>query len=177
MELCDMDLRTAMPICKSQNKLIPQTWYGDIARGLAHLHKNDIIHRDLNPSNIFLDFHGRVKIGDFGLATTIVSISKQQTANSTDDKNRSSRTGYVGTSFYIAPELSGRASNSTYGKEADIYSLGMIFLEMQHPPFATHMERDKVLNSARDEDFPNFMDESENYLHQVCFFYCFVMNG
>ncbi|XP_055298583.1 eIF-2-alpha kinase GCN2-like [Sitodiplosis mosellana] len=168
MELCSMDLRTAMEECKNQNIQINLLWYQDIACGLAHLHQKQIIHRDLKPENVLLDSHGRVKIGDFGLATTMDSVLKQQQrAISSTDKTRSSQTGYVGTSYYVAPELSEIAKNSTYGKEADIYSLGMIFFEMRHPQFATGMERDKVLKDARDKIYPNFMDGSKDNLAQM----------
>ena len=164
-----MDLRTAMEECKNQNIQIRTVWYQDIVCGLAHLHQKQIIHRDLKPENILLDFHGRMKIGDFGLATTMDSVLKQkQRAITSTNKKRSSQTGYVGTSYYVAPELSERASNSTYGKEADIYSIGMIFFEMRHPQFATGMERDKVLTDARDKIFPNFMDGSKDSLSQAC---------
>lgn len=37
--------------------------------GLAHIHQQGMIHRDLKPVNIFLDSQDHVKIGDFGLAT------------------------------------------------------------------------------------------------------------
>lgn len=168
MELCEMDLRTAMEKCKCRNEKIPLQWYLDIISGLAHLHQKGIIHRDLKPENILLDFHGRIKIGDFGLATTVDLILKQQQrTNSTVDKTRSSQSGYVGTSYYVAPELIERASNSTYGKKADIYSVGMIFFEMNHPKFATGMERDKVLKDARDKIYPNFMDGPKDNLPQV----------
>lgn len=163
-----MNLRTAIEECKRKNEQIKSLWYCDMICGLAHLHQKGIIHRDLNPKNILIDFHGRVKIGDFGLATTIDSVLKQQQkAVSNTDNRKSSETGYVGTSYYIAPELSGRASNSIYGKEADIYSLGMIFFEMHHPHFPTAMERDKVLNDARAEIYPHFMDQSKNSISQV----------
>lgn len=50
-------------------------------------------------------------------------------------------TGGVGTTFYIAPEqqhaLTKRKSESAYGVQADIFSLGVILFEMFHPPFET----------------------------------------
>lgn len=38
-----------------------------IVEGLAHIHGQGIIHRDLTPNNIFFDARNDIKIGDFGL--------------------------------------------------------------------------------------------------------------
>lgn len=83
-------------------------------------------------------------------------------------KSRSSQTGEVGTPYYIAPELKNEASLSNYGKEADIYSLGIIFFEMhQYHTFTTGSERIKIVNEARKEMFPDFIQFSDDFLSRV----------
>jgi hypothetical protein len=88
-------------------------WLRGICAGIAHLHDCGIVHRDLKPSNIFLE-NGVVKIGDYGLSK-FISASR-----------RSGQTGSVGTVHYMAPEL----VKGRYGKEVDLYALGIILYEM-----------------------------------------------
>lgn len=125
--------------------------FRETLEGLAYIHTDgQLIHRDLKPDNIFLDSHDHVKIGDFGLATTTSRALKQRHIG--DNVNSSSPTGEVGTSMYVAPELMGDAWKSTYDQKVDIYSLGIIFFEMCHQPFATGMERCCVLTALRSSD-------------------------
>ncbi len=84
-----------------------------LASGVAYLHSQGIVHRDLKPANIFLE-SGFVKIGDYGLSK-FISASK-----------RAGQTDSVGTFHYMAPEI----SRGNYGKEIDIYALGVILFEM-----------------------------------------------
>ncbi len=95
-------------------------WIHGIAAGVAYLHDHGIVHRDSEPGNIFID-EGIVKIGDYGLSK-FISCSR-----------RSGQTGSVGTVHYMAPEI----ANGRYGKEIDIYALGIILYEMLtgHVPF------------------------------------------
>lgn len=137
--------------------------FSEICSGLKYLHKYDIIHRDLKPENILLDSNDRIKICDFGLATTTSLVLQQRSKeywSTSSDETNSSQTGQVNTSFYGAPELSNGASKSVYCKKADIYSLGIIFFELCHPRFETDMERAKMIGNIRKINF-----------NLPCFFY------
>ncbi len=88
-------------------------WFLGIVQGVAHLHNHGIVHRDLKPGNVFID-QGEVKIGDYGLAK-FISCSR-----------RSGQTESVGTLHYMAPEI----GQGRYGKEIDVYALGVVLYEM-----------------------------------------------
>ncbi|MBI82863.1 MAG: serine/threonine protein kinase [Planctomycetaceae bacterium] len=90
-----------------------RSWISGIAAGTAYLHDHGIVHRDLKPGNIFLD-EGLVKIGDYGLSK-FISVSR-----------RSGQTESVGTFHYMAPEI----GKGSYGKEIDVYALGVVLYEM-----------------------------------------------
>ncbi|MDY0165163.1 MAG: serine/threonine-protein kinase [Thermoguttaceae bacterium] len=88
-------------------------WFHGIAAAVAYLHDRGIVHRDLKPGNIFSS-EGVVKVGDYGLSK-FISCSR-----------RSGHTESVGTVHYMAPEV----ANGRYGKEIDVYALGIILYEM-----------------------------------------------
>ncbi|CAM9171054.1 unnamed protein product, partial [Phaeothamnion confervicola] len=69
-------------------------------------------------------------------------------------------TSGVGTALYAAPE---QKSGRGYDSAADIYSLGVMLLEMCHPPFATLMERVVVLTDARSGQFGAAMAEMAEF--------------
>ncbi len=100
-------------------KGMPETeikkWFAATASGVAYLHKHGIVHRDLKPGNIFRDDDQHiVKIGDYGLSKFIACNRK------------SGQTEAVGTFHYMAPEI----GKGVYGKEIDIYALGILLYEM-----------------------------------------------
>ena len=88
-------------------------WMHGLCAGVEYLHDRGIVHRDLKPGNVFSD-EGVVKIGDYGLSK-FISASR-----------RSGQTESVGTVHYMAPEV----ANGRYGKEIDIYALGVMLYEV-----------------------------------------------
>ncbi|XP_054018331.1 interferon-induced, double-stranded RNA-activated protein kinase [Dryobates pubescens] len=94
----------------AQNKFL------QILKGVNYIHSEGLIHRDLKPQNILISREDKVKIGDFGLVTSM--------EYGTFTENR-------GTKSYMAPEQVG----DRYGKEVDIYALGLIWFEILSPLF------------------------------------------
>lgn len=147
--------------------------FREICEGLAHIHSQGMIHRDLKPVNIFLDSRDQVKIGDFGLATTSFLALQQCHEVASLSHNRgeisSSHTGKVGTALYVSPELTGKAAKSIYNQKVDLYSLGIIFFEMCHRPFSTGMERVETLVALRTPNItiPSYMENDPSYTQQI----------
>lgn len=91
----------------------------------------------------------QIKVGDFGLVTTIEDEGGRQSPNNAALLKR--HTSQVGTQLYMSPEqLSGKG----YSFKVDIFSLGLILLELL-VPFSTQMERQRVLEAARAHSFPS----------------------
>ncbi|KAK4697319.1 hypothetical protein P7C71_g738, partial [Lecanoromycetidae sp. Uapishka_2] len=123
--------------------------FRQIVQGLAHIHGLSIVHRDLKPENIFIDSDGDVRIGDFGLARP---GDYRTSATSTKPAREifGSFTKDIGTASYVAPEVRS-AGNGKYNEKADMFSLGVILLEMS-VSFATGMERAQNLAKLQKED-------------------------
>ncbi|KAI4902047.1 hypothetical protein NFI96_033100 [Prochilodus magdalenae] len=145
--------------------------FREILDGLAYIHEQGMIHRDLKPVNIFLDSHDHVKIGDFGLATdhpaTVASGKLEIEDNSSGLVLKSdptgNMTGMVGTALYVSPEVQGN-TKATYNQKVDLFSLGIILFEMSYRPMTTASERITVLSQLRKEsiDFPEDFSNYEN---------------
>eukprot|EP00057_Strongylocentrotus_purpuratus_P031627 XP_785160.3 PREDICTED: eukaryotic translation initiation factor 2-alpha kinase 4 [Strongylocentrotus purpuratus] len=175
MEFCEKStLRTAIDAGMYEDKRRLWTHFREIIEGLAHIHLQGMIHRDLKPVNIFLDSNDFVKIGDFGLATSEqmagALTSEVSCHNRLTDSSHSGEatpgnhlTGKVGTALYVAPELC-KARIGHYNQKVDLYSLGIIFFEMCYRSLSTGMERVKILGQIRQESIqlPEDFDEVRN---------------
>ncbi|KAI0802619.1 Pkinase-domain-containing protein [Xylaria sp. FL0064] len=86
-----------------------------LASGVAYLHDNWILHRDLKTSNLLLNNRGQLKIADFGMARYVGDPAPKLTQ-------------LVVTLWYRAPEL--LLGTKTYGAPIDMWSVGCIFAEI-----------------------------------------------
>ncbi|TIB39672.1 hypothetical protein E3P86_01013 [Wallemia ichthyophaga] len=88
---------------------------------LSFLHKSGIIHRDIKAANILINSVGRVLLCDFGVSASLPSAS-------------SKRTTFIGTPYWMAPEVIAHGADAVNGREydskADIWSLGITIYEM-----------------------------------------------
>lgn len=95
----------------------------DVIEGLNQAHKLGVVHRDVKPSNCFLDQEGRVKIGDFGLSKSMGSDSSLTRSGS-----------FIGTPLYASPE---QIKGDPVDLRSDIYSVcaTLYYLLSGAPPF------------------------------------------
>ncbi|KAF4083863.1 hypothetical protein AMELA_G00122190 [Ameiurus melas] len=145
--------------------------FREILDGIAYIHEQGMIHRDLKPVNIFLDSRDHVKIGDFGLATDhpastasgILEVEDNCSGLILKSDPTGNMTGMVGTALYVSPEVQGN-TKATYNQKVDLFSLGIILFEMSYRPMTTASERITVLSQLRKEsiDFPEDFFEYEN---------------
>ena len=85
-----------------------------VVNAVNFLNENDLIHRDIKPENILLFDNNIVKLCDFGWCVGL---------------NGGQRGTFCGTTEYMSPEL---VKNQGYGKEIDVWSLGILLYEMIH---------------------------------------------
>nr|XP_048272009.1 interferon-induced, double-stranded RNA-activated protein kinase isoform X1 [Myodes glareolus] len=154
MEFCDKGTLENWMVNEKQKKpdkdLLLEL-FEQITTGVDYIHSKALIHRDLKPGNIFLVDEKHIKIGDFGLVT--------------DLENDGNRTKRAGTLLYLSPE---QLLSQEYGKEVDIFALGLILAELLHICI-TEQERIQFFQKLRDGIFPDdtFDNKEKNLLRRL----------
>ncbi|NXD43853.1 M3K19 kinase, partial [Copsychus sechellarum] len=98
-------------------------------QGVAYLHDNCVVHRDIKGNNVMLMPNGVIKLIDFGCARRLAWASLGGTRS---ELLRSVH----GTPYWMAPEV---INESGYGRKSDIWSVGCTVFEMAtgKPPLAS----------------------------------------
>mmetsp|Transcript_69454 Transcript_69454/g.110303 ORF Transcript_69454/g.110303 Transcript_69454/m.110303 type:complete len:300 (+) Transcript_69454:38-937(+) len=131
LELCHSDDLLDYLVTKPQNRLTEieaAHILQSSCQAVQYLHANRIIHRDLKPENILFDFHGNLKLADFGLA------HYGQTSGTDEDENighgneqEVMMNACCGTPHYVAPEVIAQVA---YNYKCDVWALGVILYVM-----------------------------------------------
>ena len=122
-----------------------------IADGLAAAHAKGIIHRDLNPENLFLTSDGRVKILDFGLARVQAPVDvESETQIYKPEFDQTDPGTVMGTVGYMSPE---QVRGLTVDARSDLFSLGCVLYELVtgKRPFQRPTAADTCVAILRDE--------------------------
>ncbi|XP_077969769.1 uncharacterized protein LOC120331568 isoform X1 [Styela clava] len=125
MELCGPDNLTKFSKGPKQTERIKQILIQQLVNGIAHIHRNNVIHRDVKPDNVLVSKDGmQLKVIDFGL-------SKEMKPGHSVTK--ASNIG-IGTDGWRAPET---YNDNVISKQADVFSLALVihFIETDgsHP--------------------------------------------
>ncbi|CUU60046.1 TRAP transporter solute receptor, TAXI family [Parafrankia irregularis] len=85
-----------------------------VAEALSHVHRHNVLHRDIKPDNMLFDNDGLLKVTDFGIAKIF-------------DGSGANASAVVGTPKYMAPE---QISGERLGPSTDLYSLAAVLYEL-----------------------------------------------
>jgi len=127
-----------------------------VLKGLIHMHKLNLIHRDIKGANIMLSEEGYAKLGDFGIGIQM-----------TDDEYRTSKKG---SPHWMSPQV---VLKKDYDMKTDIWSLGITCLELVEgqPPYS-NLSPQEVLEKIAEkppkaEDIINEMEHTSNFINFV----------
>ncbi|XP_030373846.1 cyclin-dependent kinase 1-like [Scaptodrosophila lebanonensis] len=168
-EYLSMDLRKyldSLPKGKRLERNLVRSYMRQVTSAILFCHRRRILHRDLKPQNLLINRHGRIKVGDFGLARAFCVPIRVFTHE-------------VVTLWYRAPEI--LLGSTRYACAMDIWSIGCIYFEMTtgRPLFAGDSEIDqlfcifRILGTPTEDAWPglstlpHFKNTFPNWTHRL----------
>ncbi|CAK55725.1 unnamed protein product (macronuclear) [Paramecium tetraurelia] len=133
---------------KRLNEQEAQYYFVEVCIGMAYLHSQNIVYRDIKPENILLDLYGHMMLSDFGLSKP--NMEDGELAYS-----------FCGSPEYMAPEMLMKSGHSYL---VDCYCLGALLYELVFglPPFYSH-DTQEIYNAILTENvqFPDYVQISD----------------
>lgn len=111
-------------------------YIGQVLEGLAYLHDQGVVHRDIKGANILINKDGIVKLADFGVAARLDNSSKSNGPDKISEEENApcDDAQPAGTPYWMAPEVVELKAVTT---ASDIWSVGCLAIELLtgHPPY------------------------------------------
>ncbi|XP_019748310.1 mitogen-activated protein kinase kinase kinase kinase 5 isoform X2 [Hippocampus comes] len=123
----------------------------EMLQGVDYLHAQRKMHRDIKGANILLTDHGEVKLADFGISAQITATLAR-------------RMSFIGTPYWMAPEVAAVEIKGGYNELCDIWSVGITAIELaelQPPMFELHPLRVLFLMSKSGYQPPKLKDKAK----------------
>ena len=127
-------------------------YFNQIINAVDHMHKQDVVHRDLKLDNILIDEDDNLRVVDFGYATSTLRTKEF--------------THPVGTQIYFPPEIhEGRIYS---GEQADLFATGVILFCMVtgHMPFVQADQHDRYYLHFYKKDMQSFWQLHERKMNK-----------
>jgi serine/threonine protein kinase len=146
-----MDLQERLRGSRIAARNIAEIGY-DVAEALEYIHAQNVVHRDVKPSNILLVDYGndapraRAKLTDFGIAVS-AGMDRFTAAGTT-----------TGTAAYLSPE---QASGEPVGPPTDVYATGLVLLQCftRSIEYPGSVVESAVARLARQPQIPEYLPE------------------
>ncbi|XP_072737661.1 mitogen-activated protein kinase kinase kinase kinase 2 [Ciconia boyciana] len=149
MEFCGGSLQeiclASGPLAEAQIAFVCR----ETLQGLQHLHGQGRMHRDVKGANILLTHGGDVKLADFGVSAELTAAAK--------------RRSFIGTPYWMAPEVAAVEKTGGYDHRCDVWALGITAIELaelQPPLFDLHPMRALMLMAKSSFQPPKLKEKS-----------------